>query len=197
MKCFFGMRSALFGLLFLEADQGNNATSGVASAESDPLSDGRPAPIRVNVPPVDSVSVIVAAPNVVAPAEPVVESPVVVKAKRLKAKIKAKKVPKVVKAKTKKVKVVKAKAAKVVKSGKGRPRLYTGKVEEYIAKLIGKHGQTNTRKILTEKGNGKYGRLRNKTLVPAKLTISLPTLIRITKEHKIAVKVGRPTNEAA
>jgi len=147
------------------------------------------------------------------------------KKKRLKAKIAAKKAPVVVKrgrgrpkgsknkakvavavkAKGKKSKAGRPKGSKnkakvevVAKAGSGgRPRQYTGAVETYIASLIKKHGQTNTRKILTDRVNGKFGKLRDVEKVPEKLTISLPTLIRITKEHNITVPKGRPRIEAA
>jgi hypothetical protein len=205
MKRLLGLISFVHCMLM--ADDGANLTNGSASV-ADPLNsdDGRdagtidlPAPaVSVETSPV--VEPVVTPPVEVATVSPPADVQPEAKKARLKSKIKAKKggkKAKVKKAKKAKKAVVAAKPKKAKGKSKGRPRQYTGEVETYIAKLIAEHGQTGARRILTERSNGKHGRLRNVKIVPERLTISLPTLIRITKEHKIKVHVGRPAKEAA
>lgn len=87
----------------------------------------------------------------------------------------------------------KAKVAKKVPTkadGRGRPKLYTGKVETHIVSLLRRYGQTDARKILNAK-SGVLKTLRDETLVPKALGISMPTLNKLSQAHEIVVSRGR------
>jgi hypothetical protein len=86
-----------------------------------------------------------------------------------------------------------------VKRGRGRPKVYFGKVEAYIVSLLALHlNATKVRKILNAPAPKKgrkpsefYG-LRNKRIVPDALGITPPTLGKIAQAHQIVLPKGRP-----
>ncbi len=85
------------------------------------------------------------------------------------------------------------------KRGRGRPKVYFGKVEAYIVSLLTVYlNATTVRKILNAP-SPKKGRkpsaefvLRNKKIVPKALGITPPTLGKIAAAHKIVLPKGRP-----
>ena len=113
-------------------------------------------------------------------------------------------VTKPVRAKKSKQAKAKAKAKKVVakQTGgqRGRPKLYTGKVAQYIAKLVNTYGATHARSILNAAGRDAvsiYNKgLRDLKLVPEALGISMPTVLKIAKENGVELHPGRPAEAA-
>jgi hypothetical protein len=194
------MRKFHFGWIalrvMLNADNGGGTGGGIVS---DPLSDGRePEVVDLGTPttPVSEGGSL----EVVAPVEavvaPVVEAPAVVKAKKLKAKVKAAKAPKakVVKAKKSKAKVKAVKKKKKdgrggAREGAGRPKLFSKGQERHIASLIRKNGSTHTAEILAARG--KLAAERDATLFPKAVKVSLPTLGRIAADHGVELHRGR------
>lgn len=125
--------------------------------------------------------VVVPAIGTLAPV--VVQTAPVVKPARKSPKAKAKKVD-----------------AKPKKRGRGRPEKYTGTVKTYIGKLVGVYGATYAREILNAAGRDAvsvYNKsLRNLTLVPDALGISMPTVLKIAHKAGVELHAGRPAKAA-
>ena len=98
-----------------------------------------------------------------------------------------------------------AKAAGVC-INRGRPTLYTGKIENHIADLIRGNGLLQTMRILQANPRDMKGHFtkdiskmnpscdaakRDLNLIPKALEITMPTLSKIAVSHGITLKMGR------
>ena len=85
------------------------------------------------------------------------------------------------------------------KRGVGAPATYIGEVREYIVALVKVHGATNARKILNanSRQNRKWLPLRDTTVCPKALGISMPTVLKFAHAAKVKLAVGRPKTVAA
>lgn len=90
-----------------------------------------------------------------------------------------------------------------VKRGRGRPRKYTGELEQHIVALIAAVGLTNARKLLTNTGavrknfEKQFGVTVDRKLVTGKCNISLFKLCQMGQEAGIKLHRGRPKKVAA
>lgn len=73
----------------------------------------------------------------------------------------------------------------------GRPQVYTGKLRKYIAKLAKKSGAMGARALLNATPKKAREGGRDLDLVPKALNISMPTILKIAKEHGVEFQMGR------
>lgn len=74
------------------------------------------------------------------------------------------------------------------KRGRGRPAIFTGRLEQAIVGVIRKHGLTNGQKYLAETGV---------QVTPGKpkqtVNVSIPTLGKLAERNGVELKRGRPS----
>ena len=82
------------------------------------------------------------------------------------------------------------------KRGVGRPAVYKGNVRKHIVSLTVRHNASTAQDILNASPRSAQGRLRNLTLVPKALGISLPTILKFAKAAGVELHRGRPAKAA-
>jgi hypothetical protein len=84
----------------------------------------------------------------------------------------------------------------MAKRGRGRPVVYKGNVLKHIVALVKEHNAVHAQAILNAPNRTKLAKLRNLTLVPKPLGISLPTLGKYARKAGAAHGRGRPAKAA-
>jgi len=85
-------------------------------------------------------------------------------------------------------------------AGRGRPPVYTGNRLSTIVEMVKEHGALKTTNILRADGRQKLADLRDQRVFPKRLSISMPTVLRLAKDAGVQLSRGRrklPENEPA